>query len=192
MTTARVPFELTTIDRTAEAYGKALAALPSWKRFFAKRCPVFRPSVNACFEIASTWAYISRTGDVYLIPRGFVFDYASIPQAAQSVIPKMGPWNPAAALHDFLYRSNFFGNGSMKEIARKRCDLLLHEVMEEFQVAELTQDTIYEAVRLGGGSSYYDADKDALATGRALWTAEQALYRDRFKLALPAALEVSP
>lgn len=191
MTTSRVPFELLTIDRTAEEYDKALAALPSWKRFFASRTPIFRPSVNACFEMAAPWIYVSKAGEAYLIPAGFRFDYASIPQAVQNVIPKMGPWNPGAALHDWLYRSNWFGNGSMKEIARKRCDLLLLEAMEEFQVDELTRNTIYDAVRVGGGSSYYDADKEARSTARALWQATQAAYRDRFTLALPAALEVA-
>lgn len=188
MTTGRIPLELLTIDRTAEAYDRALAALPSWKRFFASRTPIFRPDVNACFETAAAWAYIARDGQTYLIPSGFLFDYASIPQAAQSVVPKMGPWNLAAALHDYLYRSNWFGNGSMAEVARKRCDLLLLEVMEECKVDALTRDTIYDAVRVGGGSSYYEADSSVRASCRALWQDQQGAFR-KFNLALPAALE---
>ena len=192
MTNSRMPFEIFTVDKTQEVYDEKFHALPSWKRKIAHLTPLFRPEVNACFQLTENWLYRAEDGFTYLVPKGFRFDYASIPQAAQSIIPKMGPWNPAAMLHDYLYRTNFFGNGSMAETGRAHADRMLHEVMRICDVDLMTQETIYDAVRIGGGSSYYEADKTALLAGRALFQAEFGKFRDSYQLAFPAALEVLP
>jgi hypothetical protein len=40
---------------------------------------------------------------VFVVPRGFQTDLASIPQAAQAVVSKVGKWDRAAVLHDAAY-----------------------------------------------------------------------------------------
>jgi hypothetical protein len=37
------------------------------------------------------------------IPAGFRTDLASVPRAAQPLVPKTGPYNDAAVLHDYLF-----------------------------------------------------------------------------------------
>jgi Protein of unknown function (DUF1353) len=178
----RIPCDIITIDRTAEVYKEAYQALPSWKRFFARWTPFFRPEVNACFELAADWLYIAQDGEVYLVPKGFRFDYASIPQAVQNIIPKMGPWNPGALLHDWLYKTGFFGTAG-----RLKADKLLLEVMLYCNVDKATAETIFDGVRVGGGSSWA-ADKVLAIQYRVLFQSAIQAWIGQYNLAVPAPM----
>lgn len=176
----RVPFELVTVDRTSEVYSAAYQALPSWKRFFARWTPLFRPEINACFDLVQDWIYISKSGLIYLVPAGLRFDYASIPQEVQSIIPKMGPWNTAAFFHDWLYKSGFFGADG-----RQKGDDLLLEVMLYYNVDKTTADTIYDGVRVGGASSWA-ANKELAVHYRELFFVASKNY-PQYHLAMPVS-----
>ena len=46
---------------------------------------------------------IERTGQRIIVPAGFVTDFASVPQVAQSIISVLGKHSVPAVVHDYLY-----------------------------------------------------------------------------------------
>lgn len=47
--------------------------------------------------------YSSKYRGKFIAPRGFQTDLASIPQLAQWLVSKVGPWDKAAVIHDAAY-----------------------------------------------------------------------------------------
>lgn len=98
-------------------------------------------------------------GDI-IVPEGFLSDLASIPQVAWSVF--MAPDNPHIALgawiHDLLYASvgKILGkDGNFITLTRQQCDsILCYEAMPDLEATKLQQDVVYEALRVGGESSF--------------------------------------
>ena len=89
---------------------------------------------------------IIRTGHEIVIPQGFVTDFASVPLAAQSVLPQLGPHAMAAVLHDYLYWD--------QSCTREQADLLFYEAMTEYGVAGWRRSVAYWAVRWRGGTAW--------------------------------------
>jgi len=89
---------------------------------------------------------IIRTGQVVPIPAGFVTDFASVPLAAQSVLPQLGAHSMAAVLHDYLYWD--------QSCTRDQADLLFYEAMTEYGVASWRKSIAYWAVRWRGQAAW--------------------------------------
>jgi hypothetical protein len=100
----------------------------------------------------------SNGADLINVPKGFVTDLASIPQAFWTLLPPDGPWVKAAVVHDYLYYTQ--GSGVWKcharsitraaDYTRAEADWILRDAMEDRGVAPLPRNIIYLAVRLGG------------------------------------------
>ena len=75
-----------------------------------------------------------------VVPRGFVSDLASIPQAFWSVMPKTGRYAYAAFVHDYLYWV--------------QADRIFKIAMEDSKVPSATIQTMFNAVRMGGQSAW--------------------------------------
>jgi hypothetical protein len=80
------------------------------------------------------------------VPVGFVSDLASIPRVFWSLLRPDGEYTYPAIVHDYLYWSQ---TGK-----REDADMILKMGMEDFKVATATINTIYQAVRVGGGASW--------------------------------------
>jgi hypothetical protein len=80
------------------------------------------------------------------VPVGFVTDFASIPRALWTSLPRDGDYVWAAVVHDYLY---WFQKTS-KEVA----DNVLNAAMGNFNIPFLTRTAIYQGVALGGASSW--------------------------------------
>lgn len=77
------------------------------------------------------------------VPKGFVFDFASVPWLFQKVFPKSGRlYDRASCLHDYVYATKLFD--------RKTCDKLFYLAMLYDGVAKWRAWLMYIAVRLGG------------------------------------------
>ena len=83
---------------------------------------------------------------IYTVQKGFETDLASTPRFAWAVFPKSGIYTEAAVIHDFLYRDS--GN------ARKTCDKIFKKALRYCGVGTIRANLMYQAVRLGGSSSY--------------------------------------
>ena len=105
---------------------------------------------------------------VVKVPKGFITDFASIPQPliaslglgliftgniwlialgiiailTSSFLPDWGRYGKAAVIHDWLYKS--------KQISRKMSDLIFLEAMEVLEVNLVERYSMYYAVRLFG------------------------------------------
>jgi len=94
--------------------------------------------------------YVSKDGERFEVPAGFVTDYASIPSIFWN-IPGFDPYGPAkfpAVLHDWLYSLR---GGEPHGKRRAQCDALFLEAMQSVGVGWLHRRIIWAAVRLCGG-----------------------------------------
>jgi len=80
------------------------------------------------------------------VPKGFICDMASIPNWANWLIPKLGPWNIPAVVHDYLY--------SIHKTSRRRADEIFKLLLREEGVSWWRRNIMYLAVRFGGHYSF--------------------------------------
>jgi hypothetical protein len=128
-----------------------------WIRF--KNAPIIQPQNcdgEDCFELKRSFRYSwkhPKTGVIYseMIPRGFIYDGASVPRFAWSILGfhPMGRHNPATIVHDWHYINKGVVNG-FKVITRKESDLLYRNALRELGYNKAVTTTIYWAL-LGFG-----------------------------------------
>jgi Protein of unknown function (DUF1353) len=86
---------------------------------------------------------IGSTSDQIVVPKGFVTDFASIPQSLWSLgLTPYGQYSRAAVIHDYLYWS--------QSCTRAQSDRLLVIAMKESRVSGLDEYLVYRGVELGG------------------------------------------
>jgi len=111
--------------------------------------PVLKPFAdNRDWVLMENLIYqIGQTSTVIVVPRGFVTDFASIPQAFWSFgLSAHGRYSKAAIVHDYLYWT--------QGCSREQADNLLMIAMKESSVDSGQRFAIYEGVRLGGGQPW--------------------------------------
>jgi hypothetical protein len=101
------------------------------------------------FQLSHYFRYIGSNSTI-TVPTGFQTDGASVPRVFWPILQPYGPYFPAAIIHDYLYCkcSNKLG------LERKDADLIFKEAMFNLGIGWLTRETIYRAVRLGGGIAW--------------------------------------
>jgi hypothetical protein len=80
-------------------------------------------------------------GKRYVIPRGFVTDYASVPRFFQRLVPQRGKYSPAALIHDFFYWSGL--------VSKAEADAALYEISGELGVCWADRQLLLRGVQLG-------------------------------------------
>lgn len=113
-----------------------------------------RAEVVSPFDDYQNW-YLVRdyswdvmTGSTITVPEGFVTDYASIPAAAQLIIPKNGPYSRAAIIHDYLYWRG-------DEVCTKtQADKIMYLGMWEQGADKDDRDTIYAQLQNFGAPAW--------------------------------------
>lgn len=90
---------------------------------------------------------VGGSGVVITVPKGFVTDFASIPQAFWSAgLSPNGLYSKAAVVHDYLYWT--------QTCSRAQADNLLMIAMKESGVSTGTRLLVYEGVRAGGEGAW--------------------------------------
>lgn len=97
-------------------------------------------------------------------PKGFMTDLASVPNALQDIYDPDGPWALAAIIHDIIYqtlknrRRATDDNTPFAKLNEHHTRLLADRIfliaMRATGVNIVTQNLFFNAVRLGGESSY--------------------------------------
>jgi hypothetical protein len=89
--------------------------------------------------------YKTLRGTHITVKAGFVFDGASIPKCAWSIIgsPFSSTYIRSALIHDILYVTEAFD--------REFCDKLFKEMLYQDRAADWKVPLMYSAVRIGGG-----------------------------------------
>jgi Protein of unknown function (DUF1353) len=90
------------------------------------------------------------------VPVGFVTDFASIPQALQSIIRQNGPYILPAVVHDYLYWD--------QGCTRVQADQIFLLAMIENNVGTVHRNAIYQAVA-AAGSFAWDGNADERKAG---------------------------
>lgn len=91
------------------------------------------------------------------VPEGFCTDLTSIPQIFWSIgLSKTGRYAYAAIVHDYLYWT--------QTTTRETADNILYEAMKDTKVSAGVSTSIYQAVKLFGGSAW-TANARAKAAG---------------------------
>lgn len=104
--------------------------------------------------------YIDPIWDKIEVPHGFIFDGASIPRFAWSLLglyPFSSEVVRAGLIHDFLYRKQFLTRHEADDVLRR---ILIYEgILSPAKIA-----IIYNAVRVAGGPFYdqYQQESDYL------------------------------
>jgi hypothetical protein len=90
------------------------------------------------------------------VPAGFETDLASIPRLARGVIPPSGPWQRAAVIHDWLYRTRggWYWSPPYERLTRAQADDVFLAAMAAAGVNWITRQAMWAAVRIGGGKAW--------------------------------------
>ena len=92
--------------------------------------------------------YLSASGYIFEIPKGFVCDLASVPRLLRFLYSVNGDHRESAILHDFLYdREGLIDDESF---TREQCDDLFYEAMINSGVSEWKAWSMWAGVRIGG------------------------------------------
>lgn len=105
-----------------------------------------KDNLDGTFTLLKRLSFVSSILGLIDVPVGFQTDLASIPQIFQNIIPKVGRYDAAAVVHDYLYR---YGH-----CTKAQADSVFLEGMTDLGVSYLTGHVIYLAVRLGGGLAW--------------------------------------
>nr|BDD44368.1 hypothetical protein 20 [bacterium] len=98
---------------------------------------------------------LNKVKKVFLVPKGFTYDGASIPRFAWSLLGLYpdGNLRGAATFHDWLYRSG----GKILDISntpyffnRKEADTILNLCMQKSGIGFLRRRVVFTAVRIFG------------------------------------------
>lgn len=99
---------------------------------------------------------IGKTTEKIVVPKGFVTDFASIPQGLWSLgLSPHGQYSRAAIVHDYLYWS--------QGCSRDQADRLLLIAMKESNVGKFDELAVYRGVNLGGGGSWNENAREKSA-----------------------------
>lgn len=101
---------------------------------------------------------------IITVKKGFDYDLASIPKVFQSIISKVGVYDCAATIHDWLYAAN--------ALPRKESDEIFLQAMKESGVDYLERTTMYTAVR-GFSQFAYKSTAEELEKYKALGTIQR-------------------
>ena len=97
--------------------------------------------------------YIGSTNEKIVVPKGFVTDFASIPQGLWSLgLSPQGQYSRAAVIHDYLYWT--------QGCTRDQSDKLLVIAMKESRVSGFDEFVVYKGVHLGGGGPWSENAKE--------------------------------
>lgn len=99
--------------------------------------------------------FVARVDNVdYIIPRGFVTDFASVPRAPLAFLLAGDLGHKAATLHDYLYAG---------KLDRKYADAAFRAALEAEGVGRVRRALMYAGVRLGGAGAWADREPPVVA-----------------------------
>ena len=104
---------------------------------------------NGLFLVVRAFHYFcgeGMTGIKIEVPKGFIFDWASLPWFVMWFIPKHGKHDAAATLHDYLYATHL--------TTRWMADAIFRDALMASGVNIVKAWLMWAGVRVGGSGSY--------------------------------------
>ena len=114
------------------------------------------PMFNGSEWLTTEWFGVETPTDLVFIPKGFIFDFASIPRSLWFALgsPATGKHRRAAFVHDWLYAS--------QKVDRSKADTLFLEIMKNDGVSFIKRRLLYTGVRVGGWAAWNSKDLENL------------------------------
>lgn len=105
--------------------------------------------IGKAFWMLTKDMMFATPGGRYIVPEGFLFDHASVPRIATSIVPPVkSAIAEASVLHDWFYVTN------SKNVPRKFADECLKHLTLANGGSKMLANLAYAAVRIGGGGLY--------------------------------------
>ena len=104
------------------------------------------------WEITKDWKY-RMNGNEYVIPKGFVFDGASIPKFLRTFFSPVGVLLMGGLVHDYAYKYACLkrtGKGGLLLVDQKRADEIFRDICIEVNGFYTMNYLAYWSLRLGG------------------------------------------
>ena len=121
---------------------------PWWKNFKSWQLNSRR------FLVTQDWYYTLPDGTRIVIPKGFIFDGASVPRFLWPILDPFGILLIAGLIHDFCYRYNFLLNASFKPIhismGQKFADDLFRDVAKKCNGLFVPNSAAWGSLRVFG------------------------------------------
>jgi hypothetical protein len=133
-------------------------------RFPAEQSPgpfvrAFADGANWMLESPMIYQIGKNGADVVIVPRGFITDFASMPQplrALRDLMPSTDRYGIPALVHDYLYWR--------QDCTREQADNIMEIALEEAGVSVLERRLVREGLRQFGQSAW-DTNRRARETG---------------------------
>lgn len=105
------------------------------------------------FQLVADWSFYDGNGHPHTIPKGFVFDGASVPRWAWWWMPPIGRQDAGALPHDWIYvHKGHLPDGAT--FTRAEADMLLYDLLVDAGLSSTRSGLVYRAVRFGGGLTW--------------------------------------
>lgn len=105
------------------------------------------------WEIGKDW-HFSVNGENYVVPKGFVFDGASVPKFLASWLSPVGVLLIGGLVHDYIYKYTVLIKKGKKEVSevmnQKQADQLFRDINIEQNGFHFLNNLAYWALRIGG------------------------------------------
>ena len=109
------------------------------------------------WEIAKDWQY-TLGGVNYVIPKGFVFDGASVPKFLASWLSPVGVLLVGGLVHDYAYKYTVLlkkgGKTTSDSMTQKEADVIFRDINIEQNGFQFLNYLAYWALRIGGFAAW--------------------------------------
>ena len=109
------------------------------------------------WEIVKDWHY-SLDGVNYVVPKGFVFDGASVPKFLASWLSPVGVLLVGGLVHDYAYKYTVLlkkgGKVTSDSMTQKEADVIFRDINIEQNGFQLLNYLAYWALRIGGFAAW--------------------------------------
>ena len=104
------------------------------------------------WEVTKDWRY-TVNGQTYVVPKGFVFDGASVPKFLATWLSPVGVLLMGGLVHDYAYKYAALmksGDRVLVPLTQKEADVLFRDICIEVNGFKLMNYLAYYALRLAG------------------------------------------
>ena len=105
------------------------------------------------WELTEPLRYETREGEIIVVPKGFITDFASVPRIPIAFFLAGNTAHKPAVVHDWLYSKEIASKGYF---TRRESDRILREAMEDEGIWWWRRWLMWLGVRIGGGVCYKD------------------------------------
>lgn len=100
-------------------------------------------------ELTRDLEYETSDGRLFIVPKGFKTNFASVPRILWWLIAPVGKHTLPSVLHDYLYEY-----GHILGVSRKEADKIFWDANEESNVARITNNVMWFCVRVFARKHY--------------------------------------